>query len=95
MPALVLNYLGQAALVAANPHMLEAADANPFFSLAPEWLRLPLVALATLATIIASQALISGVFSLVRQAITLGLQPAVRHQADPQRRVWPDLCSGR
>jgi len=75
MPALVLNYLGQAALVAANPHMLEAADANPFFSLAPEWLRLPLVALATLATIIASQALISGVFSLVRQAVTLGLSP--------------------
>jgi KUP system potassium uptake protein len=75
MPALALNYLGQAAAVTADPHMLQAAGASPFFGLAPEWLRLPLVAIATAATIIASQALISGVFSLVRQAVTLGLCP--------------------
>lgn len=75
MPALALNYLGQAAAVMADPHMLDAADANPFFSLAPSFLRLPLVGLAMAATVIASQALISGVFSLVRQAVTLGLAP--------------------
>ena len=75
MPTLVLNYLGQGALVLANPHILDATDASTFFSLAPEWMRLPLVALATLSTVIASQALISGVFSLVRQATTLGLCP--------------------
>jgi len=71
LPALALNYLGQGALVLANP---EAAK-NPFFLLAPEFLRAPLVVLATVATIIASQAVITGAFSLTQQAIQLGLLP--------------------
>jgi KUP system potassium uptake protein len=70
-PALTLNYLGQGALLLSNPE----AAANPFFLLAPGWLLLPLVILATLATIVASQAVITGAYSLTRQAIQLGLLP--------------------
>lgn len=70
-PALIINYLGQAALILHNP----AARANPFFLLIPEWGRLPVVILATVATVIASQAVISGAFSLSRQAVQLGLLP--------------------
>ena len=77
LPALLLNYWGQGALVYAQPH----AVSNPFFLLAPEWARLPLVLLATVAAAIASQALISGVFSLTRQAVQLGYSPrmTIRH----------------
>ena len=71
MPALVLNYLGQGALVLSNP---EAAS-NPFFLLFPGWLLLPVVLLTTAATVIASQAVISGAFALVQQAIQLGALP--------------------
>jgi KUP system potassium uptake protein len=71
LPALLLNYLGQGALLLENP----AAAASPFYLLAPGWALLPLVALATMAAIIASQALISGAFSLTRQAIQLGYCP--------------------
>ncbi len=71
MPSLLLNYFGQGALVLADA---EAAR-NPFFLLAPAWLHLPLVLLATAATVIASQAVISGAFSLTSQAIKLGLAP--------------------
>jgi KUP system potassium uptake protein len=71
LPALLLNYFGQGALVLNDP----AAADNPFYRLAPGWALVPMVALATLATIIASQALISGVFSLTRQAIQMGLCP--------------------
>ncbi len=70
-PCLLLNYLGQCALVLGNP----AAVDNPFFKMAPDMLRLPLVVLATAATIIASQAVISGAFSVTRQAIQLGFMP--------------------
>jgi KUP system potassium uptake protein len=70
-PSLRLNYVGQGALLLAHP---EAAQ-NPFFLLAPEWGRLPLLILATLAAIIASQAIISGAFSLTRQAVQLGYLP--------------------
>jgi len=70
-PALTLNYLGQGALVLSHPD----AVANPFFLLAPPWLLLPLVVLATLATIVACQAVITGAFSLTRQAVQLGLLP--------------------
>jgi KUP system potassium uptake protein len=70
-PCLTLNYLGQGALVLGSP---QAAD-NPFFLLAPAWFQLPLVALATAATVIASQAVISGAFSLTQQAVQLGLLP--------------------
>ena len=71
LPALVLNYFGQGALLIGNP----AAAANPFFLMAPGWLLLPMVALATFAAIIASQALISGAFSLTQQAVQLGYSP--------------------
>jgi KUP system potassium uptake protein len=71
LPALLLNYLGQGALILSRP---EAID-NPFFLLAPDWALLPLVILSTLATVIASQAVITGAFSIVRQAIQLGLVP--------------------
>jgi len=73
-PALVLNYLGQGALLLRTPQ----AVANPFFLLAPVWLLLPLVLLSTLATIVASQALISGAFSLTQQAMQLGYAPRMR-----------------
>ncbi len=74
LPALMINYLGQGALMLARPH----AAANPFFLLAPEWFRLPLVIIATCATVIASQAVISGAFSVTQQAIHLGYVPRVR-----------------
>src|SRR5450759_3052865 len=64
-PALTLNYLGQGALLLSHPEKLE----NPFFLLYPDWALLPMVLLATVATIIASQAVISGAFSLTQQAI--------------------------
>jgi KUP system potassium uptake protein len=70
-PSLALNYMGQSALVLANPKALE----NPFFLLYPEWALLPMVILATMATIIASQAVITGAYSLTRQAIQLRLLP--------------------
>jgi KUP system potassium uptake protein len=70
-PALLLNYFGQGALLITNPK----ASVNPFYLLAPSWALYPLVALATMATVIASQAVISGAFSLTRQAIQLGYLP--------------------
>ncbi len=70
-PALVLNYLGQGSLLLASPEKLE----NPFYLLYPDWALLPMVALASVATIIASQAVITGAFSLTQQAIQLGLLP--------------------
>ncbi len=74
LPALMLNYLGQGALLLKRPE----AIANPFFLLAPEDLRLALVVLATMATVIASQAVISGAFSVTRQAVQLGYLPRLR-----------------
>lgn len=71
MPSLVLNYFGQGALVLADP----GAVANPFFNLAPDWAMIPMVVLATAATVIASQALISGAFSATKQTIQLGFLP--------------------
>ena len=77
LPSLALNYLGQGALVFAEPKTLE----NPFFLLYPEWALIPMVVLATIATVIASQAVITGAYSLTSQAIQLGLLPRfeVRH----------------
>ncbi|SDV51404.1 potassium transporter Kup [Chitinasiproducens palmae] len=74
MPALILNYFGQGALLLRTPEAIE----NPFFKLAPSWGLLPLVILATLATVIASQAVISGAFSLTSQAIQLGYVPRMK-----------------
>jgi KUP system potassium uptake protein len=82
LPALVLNYLGQGALVLANPKAIE----SPFFLLYPDWALLPMVVLATAATVIASQAVITGAYSLTRQAIQLGLLPRleIRHTSETQ-----------
>ncbi len=81
-PALVLNYLGQGAMVLGDP----ATGENPFYLMAPSWALLPLVLLATAATVIASQAVITGAFSLSRQAIQLGLLPRleIRHTSEAQ-----------
>jgi KUP system potassium uptake protein len=76
MPALVINYFGQGALLLAMP----AAVENPFYLMAPSWARLPLVFLATAATVIASQALITAAFSVTKQAMQLGLLPRMRVQ---------------
>ena len=74
LPALGLNYLGQGARLLENP----GAANNPFFSIVPHWAVIPMVVLATVATVIASQALISGAFSLTQQAITMGFAPRYR-----------------
>jgi KUP system potassium uptake protein len=83
LPALVLNYFGQGALILAEP---EAAK-NPFFLSAPDWALLPLVGLATVATVIASQAVISGAFSVTRQAMQLGFVPRmeVQHTSEKEQ----------
>ncbi len=80
LPSLALNYLGQGALVIADPKSIE----NPFFLMFPDWALLPMVALATAATVIASQAVITGAYSLTRQAIQLGLLPRfeIRHTSE-------------
>ena len=82
LPCLVLNYFGQGALVLANPASLE----NPFYLMAPEFLRLPMVFLATAATVIASQALISGAFSMSRQCMQMSFLPrmTVRHTSNTE-----------
>jgi KUP system potassium uptake protein len=79
-PALLLNYFGQGALLLNNPEAIQ----NPFYRLAPEWAVLPLVLLASMATVIASQAVISGAFSLTHQAVQLGYLPRlnVRHTSE-------------
>jgi KUP system potassium uptake protein len=80
LPCLILNYFGQGALMVRDP----SAIANPFFLLGPAWLRLPMVLLATVATVIASQAVISGAFSVARQCMQLGFLPrlTVRHTSN-------------
>jgi len=82
LPALLLNYFGQGALVISDP----AAAEHPFFQLAPRWALIPLVVLTTLATVIASQAIISGAFSLTRQAVQLGYLPRmdIEHTSSTQ-----------
>jgi len=74
LPALMLNYMGQGALLVRDPSALD----SPFYNLAPIWMQLPLIGLATLAAIIASQAVISGAFSVTQQAIQLGFMPRLR-----------------
>src|SRR5579871_4660754 len=82
LPSLIANYLGQGALVMGNPKAVE----NPFFLMFPDWALLPMVGLATVATVIASQAVITGAYSLTRQAIQLGLLPRfeIRHTSESQ-----------
>ncbi|WP_301102906.1 potassium transporter Kup [Propionivibrio sp.] len=76
LPSLILNYFGQGALLLSDPGTVD----NPFYHLAPDWLLYPLVGLATLATVIASQAVISGAFSVSRQAMQLGFLPRLEVQ---------------
>ena len=80
LPSLALNYMGQGALLIADPKAIE----NPFFLMFPDWALIPMVALATLATVIASQAVITGAYSLTRTAIQLGLMPRfeIRHTSE-------------
>ena len=92
LPALVLNYFGQAALLVTDA---SAAD-NPFYQLAPDWLHYPLVAFAALATVIASQAIISGVFSLTQQSIQLGFlqRMQIRHTtSDAMGQIYVPLVN--
>ena len=92
LPGLALNYVGQGAELLANP----AAIADPFYSLAPEALRFPLVILATTATIIASQAVVTGIFSVVRQAGQLGFLPplTIRHTSrDNEHHIYIGLVN--
>jgi KUP system potassium uptake protein len=86
-PCLVLNYLGQGALILKNPTALTDKNFSPFYALAPEGMLIPLIGLALLATIIASQAVITGAFSLTQQAVQLGLLPRleIRHTSETQR----------
>jgi KUP system potassium uptake protein len=93
LPGLLLNYLGQGALLLHNPQ----AATEPFFGLVPHWAVYPMVVLATFATVIASQALISGAFSLTRQAVNMGLAPryAVRHtSAEASGQVYMPVVNG-
>jgi KUP system potassium uptake protein len=82
LPCLVLNYAGQGALLLRNPAAIE----NPFYLLVPSWALYPMIILATMAAVIASQAVISGVFSLARQAIQLGYLPrlGIKHTSDSE-----------
>ena len=81
-PALILNYMGQGALILHTPRAID----NPFFLLFPHWARIPMVVIATMATVIASQAVISGAFSVTRQAVQLGFLPrlTIRHTSDEE-----------
>jgi len=83
LPALALNYLGQGALLAAHPDAIE----NPFFRLFPDWSLLPMVVLSTAATVIASQAVISGAFSMTNQAMQLGFLPRMRIEHTSERAI--------
>jgi len=83
LPALVLNYLGQGALLLHDPAAIE----NPFYRMAPAWAIYPLVALATAATVIASQAVISGAFSITREAIQLGYSPRMEVQHTSEKEI--------
>ena len=83
LPSLVLNYFGQGALLLQNPE----ASTNPFFLMGPDWALYPMVIIATMATIIASQAVISGAFSLTRQAVQLGYVPRMKIEQTSSKEV--------
>jgi KUP system potassium uptake protein len=90
-PALILNYMGQGALLIEHP----AGAANPFFMLIPHWGRLPMVFLATIATVIASQSVISGAFSVTRQAVSLGYLPRlrIRHTSTREGQIYVPIVN--
>ncbi len=89
-PGVLLSYLGQAALILQHPQIVRGSNFNPFFQLVPSWGRLGMVILASAATIIASQAVISGSFSVARQAMQLGFLPRlrIRHTSKLEGRIY-------
>ena len=89
-PALTLNYMGQGSLILDTPSAID----NPFFLLIPHWGRIPMVVLATVATVIASQAVISGAFSVTRQAVQLGFLPRLTIRHTSAARDRPGLRAG-
>jgi len=91
LPAVLLSYLGQSALILAHPHAIR----NPFYLLVPSGLRLPMVFLATIATIIASQAAITGSFSIARQAVQLGFLPRLKiaHTSELEGQIYVPVIS--
>ncbi|MGA9859232.1 MAG: KUP/HAK/KT family potassium transporter, partial [Solirubrobacteraceae bacterium] len=100
-PAVMLSYLGQAALILANPRSVNSPSFNPFFQLLPHALLVPMVLLATLATIIASQAALTGSFSVAKQAVQLGFLPRLRivHTSELEGQIYVPminwfLCAG-
>ncbi|HSM09252.1 MAG TPA: KUP/HAK/KT family potassium transporter, partial [Gemmatimonadota bacterium] len=90
LPGLLLNYFGQGAMVIADPSTIE----HPFYLMAPDWAIIPLVALTTCATVIASQAVISGAFSLTRQAVQLGYLPRVHIDHTSEREIGQIYIAG-
>jgi KUP system potassium uptake protein len=95
LPAVLLSYLGQGALILAHPHIVNAPTFNPFFMLAPNWARLPMVFLATAATIIASQAALTGSFSVAKQAVQLGFLPRLRivHTSEHEGQIYVPIIN--
>ncbi|HTU96312.1 MAG TPA: KUP/HAK/KT family potassium transporter [Solirubrobacteraceae bacterium] len=100
-PAVMLSYLGQAAFILSHPHDVPTASFNPFFQLIPHGLLVPMVVLATLATIIASQAALTGSFSVAKQAVQLGFLPRLRiiHTSNLEGQIYVPvvnwfLCAG-
>jgi KUP system potassium uptake protein len=94
-PCVLLSYLGQGAFILSHPHSVSAANFNPFFLLAPSSLLIPMVVLATVATIIASQAAITGSFSITRQAVQLGFLPRLRiaHTSELEGQIYVPLIT--
>ncbi|HSO97456.1 MAG TPA: KUP/HAK/KT family potassium transporter [Solirubrobacteraceae bacterium] len=100
-PALMLNYLGQGVWILHHPHARDLSSFNPFFQMLPHWALWPMVLLATVATVIAAQAAISGTFSVARQAVQLGFLPRLRilHPSDAEGQIYVPvvnwaLCAG-
>jgi KUP system potassium uptake protein len=95
LPAVLLSYLGQAALILANPQMVKNKFFDPFFLLVPSWGQIPMVFLATAATIIASQAAITGAFSMARQAVQLGFLPRLKiaHTSELEGQIYVPLVN--
>ena len=90
LPALLLNYYGQGAFILSDLSVARSEDFSPFFQLAPTWGVIPLILLSTIATVIASQAVITGAYSIVRQAIQLGLLPrmVISHTSDIEGQIY-------
>ncbi|MDE2362643.1 MAG: potassium transporter Kup [Hyphomicrobiales bacterium] len=90
LPSLLLNYYGQGAFILSNLDVVKSEDFSPFFQIAPNWAVIPLIILSTVATIIASQAVITGAYSIVRQAIQLGLLPrmVINHTSEVEGQIY-------